>query len=61
MIFIDSVDDIYLSTFKILEDKIKNEHDFLIYLLSSNIDIPLKNYKQFLENSNNKIIKTRFN
>ena len=57
MDFIDSVDDIYLSTFKILEDKIKNEHDFLIYLLSSNIDIPLKNYKQFLENSNNKIIK----
>jgi superfamily II DNA or RNA helicase len=57
MDFIDSVDDMYLSTFKVLENKIKTENDFLIFLLSSEIDIPLENYKKFLENSNNKIIK----
>ncbi len=35
----------------------KTEDDFLTILLTSNIDIPLENYKKFLENSNNKIIK----
>jgi len=58
MDFIDDIDTIYISTFKTLENNVKNEDDFLSILLTINIDIPLDNYKKFLLNSNNKIIKS---
>lgn len=55
--YIENVDEIYNTTFKILENNIKTDDDFLNIILSPKIDIPLTNYKKLLLNSNNKIIK----
>ena len=55
--YLGNIDDIYINFFKKIEDKIKNEDDFVKYILSSNIDIPSANFKNLIINSNNKIIK----